>query len=157
MTFDIRKLAISQTADMPIKDVDGEIVTDEKGKEISITFFSPGSREHVKARTELQEEVMREIEEEKDSKKTTKAKAKSKPEGDESEEVDAATKRTAKFLARITKSLNGFDYPGGPEALFLDPSLGHITEDADRFVMKRGNFKPNSATDSSNSSVTKPG
>lgn len=156
MTFDIRKIAIGQTADMPVKDVDGEIVTDEKGKELSITFFSPGSREHVKARAELQEDVMREIEEEKEAKKAAKSKGKQKAV-EVVEEVDPATARTAKFLARITKSLNGFDYPGGPEALYLDPTLGHITEDADKFVMKRGNFKPSSASGSLNSSDTQPG
>lgn len=155
--FDIRKIAIGLTADMPVRDVDGEIVTDDKGKELSITYFSPGSKEHAKAKAQIQEEVVKELEAEKEAEKAAKGKSKSKVEKASEDETPVANRRTAKFLAQITKSLNGFDYPGGAEAMYLDPTLGHIVEDADKFVMKRGNFKPNSAPGSSNSSDTQPG
>lgn len=154
--FDIRKIAIGLTGDMPVRDVDGEVVKDEKNKPLSITFYSPGSKEHAKARVKLQNDLREEMEAE-EAKAAKSSKLSAKKLVPEEDEPDRATLRTAQFLADITVSLNGFDYPGGPKALYLDATLGHIVEDADKFVMKRGNFKPNSVVASSSSSDTQPG
>lgn len=162
--FDIRKIAIDLTADMPVRDVDGEVVKGDDGKELSITLYGPGSKEFVRARIELQAELMAAMAEaQADTKTPAKGKGKSKKEKtvdvEEVEEVDteSSPRRTAEFLAKITKSFNGFDYPGGPKAMYMDATLGHIAEDADKFAGKRGNFKPKSAAGSSSTSGTSPG
>lgn len=157
--FDIRKIAIGATGKMPVKDVDGNPVLDEKKKPLTITFFGPGSREFVRAKAQIQNEVMEEMQaEEEAAKEAEKAKKKGgKPAEKPEVDLEAAHKRTAKLLARITVSLDGFDYPGGPEALYLDTTLGHIAEDANSWVVKRGNFKQSSASGSASTSDTQPG
>lgn len=157
--FDIRKIAIGATGKMPVKDVDGNPVVDQKGKPITITFFGPGSREFVRAKAEIQNEVMEEIQAEADAAKEAEKNKKkgSKPAAAAEVDLEAAHKRTAKLLAKITVSLDGFEYPGGPEALYLDPTLGHIAEDANSWVVKRGNFKQTSASGSESTSDTQPG
>lgn len=157
--FDIRKIAIGATAKMPVCDVDGNPMMADNGEPVTITFYGPGSREFVRAKAEIQNEVMEEMqaaaEATKEAEKNKKkgGKAEQKPEID----LEAAGRRTAKLLAKVTASLDNFDYPGGPEALFNDPTLGHITEDANTFVVKRGNFKQSSASGSVSTSDTQPG
>jgi hypothetical protein len=144
MTFDIRKLATSQTAIMPIRDVDGNIQYGDDGKDPGIEFYAPGTKEYMRARHELTEKRRKQA-----SQSLRGKEVKSSPEDDLLD--------TAEFLAKITKRLVNFDFPGGPKALYLDPDLGHITEDGDKFVGERGNFKPNSPKGSSNTSATQPG
>lgn len=149
--FDIRKIAIGLTADMPVCDVDGNVVVDENGKELSITFHSPGSKEFIKARAQLRQELAEEFaREEANSKKKVK-------KSFTDEELDRANLRTIDYVSKLVVSLNGFDYPGGPKAMFSDPTLGHILQDADNFLADRGNFKQSSASGSLNSSGTQPG
>lgn len=157
--FDIRKIAIGATGKMPVRDVDGNPVLDEKKNPLTITFYGPGSREQVRAKAEIQNEIMAEMEAEaeaaKEAEKNKKKGGKPAPKPDI--DLEAAHKRTAKLLAKLTVSLDGFEYPGGPEAMYLDPTLGHITEDANSWVVKRGNFKPSSASSSASTSDTQPG
>lgn len=133
MTFDIRSIAINQTATMPVRDVDGNVQTDADGNEISITFYGPGSRQFMAAKHELETAAREKYAK---AKKTANGVAKTDPED--------LSRKIADFLAAVTVSLNGFDYPGGPRALYMDPELGHIANEADLFVSERGNFKKNS-------------
>lgn len=157
--FDIRKIAIGATGKMPVLDVDGNPVLDEKKKPLTITFFGPGSREFVRAKAEIQNEVMEEIQAEADAAKEAEKNKKKggKPEPKPEVDLESAHRRTAKLLAKVTVSLDGFEYPGGPEALYMDPTLGHITEAANSWVVNRGNFKPSSASSSASTSDTQPG
>lgn len=159
MSFDIRKIAISATGKMQVRDVDGNPVVDDHGNPLTITFFGPGSREFVRAKAEIQNEVMEEMQAEAEAAKEAEKNKKkgAKPEPKPEIDLEAAHRRTAKLLAKVTASLDFFDYPGGPEALFNDPAFGHITEDANSWVVNRGNFKQSSASSSANTSDTQPG
>lgn len=132
MTFDIRSLAIASTANMPVTDVEGNVQKNAEGQELSITFYSPGTKEYLRAAHRRQE-------------KRSKA-AVAMMQGKEAKTTpEDEINDTADFLAEITVSLNGFDYSGGPKALFRDIEIGHIAEDADKFVKDRANFKRSSA------------
>lgn len=159
MSFDIRKIAIGATGKMPVRDVEGNPVFDDEGNPLTITFYGPGSLVWVRAKAETQNEVMEEMQAEAEAAKEAEKNKKKggKPEPKPEIDLEAAHRRTAKLLARVTVSLDNFDYPGGPEALFNDPAFGHITEDANSWVVKRGNFKQSSASSSASTSDTQPG
>lgn len=139
MTFDIRKLAISATAIMPVRDAAGVEQFDENGQPIGIEFYGPGTLQFVRAKHDLVEKRRKQI-----------GKNAERDAGDD-------IKDAAEFLTKVTKRLVNFDFPGGARALYEDMTLGHIAEEADQFVGKRGNFKPSSPTDSPNTSDTSHG
>lgn len=152
--YDIRRIAIEPTAKMKVRDASGEIVKDEKGNELTITFYGPGSKEFVRAQAELMAQVRAEMQAEQEAKEEAARKGQVyAPAVDE----EQSTKRRADFLAKITASLDGFTYPGGPAAMYADITLGHLADDGDKFVGKRGNFKKSLPAGSSNSSDTQPG
>lgn len=142
--FDIKSLAIASTGTMPIRDVDGEIQYNDKGEELSITFHSPGTREFAQAKHEHEEKLGARL-------------LRMQGGKGEKSDPDQDLKSIATFLAKVTVSLNGFKYDGGPKALYEDRELGHITEAANKFLGERGNFKRKSGNDSSNTSATLPG
>lgn len=141
--FDIKKLAIASTGTMPICDVDGNPQFDDKGNALSITFHSPGTREFAQAKHDHEESL---------SKRLMKMQG-----GRDKTDPDQELKNISSFLTRCTVSLNNFTYEGGPKALYEDRSLGHIAQDANKYLGERGNFKLNSASVLSNTSDTQPG
>lgn len=145
--FNIKKLAIASEADMPVTDPTGAAVFDDEKRPLSITFMSPGTREFQKAKHKF-DELVNEM-------NMTRLKGNKVEEGEHE-------KARAEFFAAVTKSFNNFDYEGrgGYEAYktaYLDPEIGHITEDANKFLGDRGNFFKGFKTTSSNTSDTSHG
>ena len=141
--FDINKLAIKDSADWH--------VTDAKGKPqfngetpITITIHSPGTKKAAQAQFAKQ------------SKSTDRLTAAigGKTEA-RTEEQDRQER--ADFLAEVTASLNGFNFPGGAVELYKHPKLRFIADGVEKFYNDMGNFAPDSASNVSNTSGTQPG
>ncbi|MEH3087725.1 MAG: hypothetical protein PGN26_14595 [Xylophilus ampelinus] len=137
--FNLRALAIAATGKMPIRDAVGEVQKDEAGNPLTITFHSPGSKAFQKAKHAAEQR----------NNDRVMARMQGKSEAKLSAEDKAAER--AEFLAACTISIDGADLDGqsGHEAfkaLYSDLELGHIADDADKFLADRGNFKQGSAT-----------
>ena len=150
MTFNIKKLAIASTADMPVRDASGEIQADDAGNKLSITLHSPGTKQYQKAKHAAEERNSTRVFGRMQGKTETKPSA------------DDKVNERAEFLAACTVSFNGFGSGGlnGFELfkhVYSDIEIGHIAEEAEKFLGDRGNFKAGSATSSLSMSVTQPG
>jgi hypothetical protein len=76
--------------------------------------------------------------------------------------ADADVKDLAVFLAAITISFDGFEYEGMRgnaqfRAAYEDIEIGHVAEGLNKFAGDRGNYLPEQATTSSDSSASQPG
>jgi len=76
--------------------------------------------------------------------------------------ADADTEDLAVFLAAITISFDGFDYEGKVgnaafRAAYKDLEIGHIAAGLNKFAGDRGNYLPEQATTSTDSSASQPG
>lgn len=143
MTFDINKLAIKDSADWHVTDAKGDPQYDGETP-ITITVASPGTKKAAKAQFKRDE--------------ARSARAVGLMSGKTSKRTeDDELKERAQFLADITESLNGFQYPGDAKALYLNLPLGHIADGVEKFFSDRGNFSADSVSNASNTSVTQRG
>lgn len=142
--FDLSKLEITDSAEYHVTDAKGDPQYDDAGNPITITVTSPGTKEAVRAqfkRDQLRSaRVLGEM-----AGKTSKRTA------------EDEAKERAEFLAEMAGKCNGFEYPGGARAMYMNPKLGHITEGVEKFFNDRGNFAPGSSTGSSSTSASQPG
>lgn len=151
MKFDIRTLAIGDTADYHVTDAAGNpqygdhaTDLDDKGNPVKvpvlITVISPGTKKGAAAefkRNEARSARMVGTMAGKTSKRTD----------------DDEIKERAAFLAEITAGMN-FDFQGGPFALYKELPLGHIADGVEKFYNDRGNFIVVSTTPSPSTSDT---
>lgn len=133
MTFDLRTLSIGQTANMPVRDAAGEPQFDADGQPITITLYGPGTKQYQRAKHAAEE------------RQNARTLARMQGKGDK-QTADEKLQERAEFLASVTVSINGASVgdKAGHEAfkaLYADITLGHITDDADKFLADRGNFK----------------
>lgn len=147
--FNIKKLAILAVANMIVRDAAGNTVQDEAGNDCSITFHSPGTKTYQKALHAFNE------------KKSGGLSAIMKGQSDKKDPAQD-TLDLADFLAAVTVSFNNFDYEGkvghaAYRAAYADIEIGHVADDANKFLGNRGNFLPPAATDSPEQSGTQPG
>ena len=131
--FNLKKLAIAATADMIVRDAAGEAQLDDAGLPLSITMHSPGTKAYQKAKHASEERNNNRV----FSRMQGKAESKQTAE-------DKIAER-AEFLASVTISFNNFGYEDkrGYEmfkAAYGDIEIGHIADDADKFLGDRGNF-----------------
>ena len=141
--FDLNKLEIQDSAKYHVTDAKGDPQY-EGETPITITIASPGTKKAAKAvfkRDEARSARVLGSMAGKTSKRT---------------EIDEAKER-ADFLVDITESLDGFEYPGGARAIYMNPKLGHIAEGVEKLFNDRGNFSADSAINSSNTSAMLPG
>lgn len=141
--FDILALAIADTAKWHVTDAAGnpQYLDREQTQPVTITVISPGTKKAAAAefkRNEARSARLIGGMAGKTSKRT---------------EVDEINER-AQFLADITVSLDGFDFPGGAKALYQNLPLGHIADGVEKFFGDRGNFMPASPVASPNTSDT---
>lgn len=142
--FDIKKLAIQDSAQYTVTDAAGDPQYDEQDNPITITVASPGTKKAVRAQFKRDEARSARVIGQMGGKTSKRT------------ENDDLAER-ADFLAAVTESLDGFDFPGGPRALYMDPTLGHIADGVEKFYNDRGNFSAKSPTNSSNTSDTQLG
>ncbi|OGB26191.1 MAG: hypothetical protein A3I66_00630 [Burkholderiales bacterium RIFCSPLOWO2_02_FULL_57_36] len=148
--FNIKKLAILATAVMTVRNAAGEPQLDEAGAPLTIALYGPGSKPYQAAKHKAEE------------RNSTRAFARmqGKAEGKQSEAEKRAER--AEFLAACTVAFNGFGLDGlaGYElykAVYADIEIGHIAEDAEKFLGERANFLPLPANSSPSTSATQPG
>lgn len=137
MTFNLKSLAIAPTADMPLRDASGEPQYDGTTP-LTITLYGPGSKEHQKAKHA------------KEKKHNERLFSRMQGKSDGMQSAEEANAERADFLAACTKSFNGFAVEGktGFEAfksIYADIEIGHIADDADKYIGERANFKKPSA------------
>ena len=133
MTFDLRTLSIGETANMPVRDATGEPQFDADNQPITITLYGPGTKKFQRAKHALEE------------RQNARTVARMQNKG-EKQSADDKNQERAEFLASVTVSINGAsvgDKVGHEafKALYADITLGHIADDADKFLADRGNFK----------------
>lgn len=141
--FDINALEIQDSGKYHVTDAKGDPQY-EGDKPITITLASPGTKKAVKASFK------------RDENRSARVLGSMAGKTSKRTEVDEMKER-AEFLADITESLDGFDYPGGARALYMNPKLGHITDGVEKFFNDRGNFSADLPTSSSSMSATQPG
>lgn len=137
--FDINSLQVNDTAKYPVVDAKGnpQYADKEQTIPITITVAGPGSKKGTAAqfkRDQLRSARMIGGISGKTSRRT--------PLDEQKERAD--------FLAEITESLDGFDYPGGAHALYMNPKLGFNAEGVEKFYGEWGNFGGDSPIASSN-------
>ena len=131
--FNIKTLAIALTADMPVRNAAGEAQFDETGAPLTITLHSPGSKPYQQAKHAA--EVCN----------NNRVFARMQGTGDEKQSADDKLAEQAKFLAACTTSFNGFGIEGLAgyvlfKTVYSDIEIGHIAEDASKFLASRANF-----------------
>jgi hypothetical protein len=144
--FNIHTLAITDSAKWHVTDAAGnpQYLDAEQTQPVTITVISPGTKKAAAAefkRNEARSARLIGGMAGKTSKRT---------------EVDEINER-AQFLADITVSLDGFEFVGGPKALYQNLPLGHIADGVEKFFNDRGNFIGSSVPTSPNTSGMLPG
>ena len=141
--FDIKQLEIKDTHDVPVTNAKGEAQFDGETP-LTITIYSPGTKVAAQAQFEQQ------------TKATDRLTAAIGGKSENQTEAESR-KENAEFLAKITKSLNGFSYEGGPTALYANPKLRFIAASVRKAFDDVGNFAPDSVSNVSSMQVTQPG
>lgn len=134
--FDISAKAVVETADIALIDpATGEALLGAEGQPCSVTVYGPGSRQFAAAQSIASNKAVKRLQ--------AKGKTDTTPEED-----DASR---AAFLSAITVSFNAFDYKGLHQeretfrALYLDRSLGWITDQVNRGAGDWANFSKGSS------------
>ena len=145
----LKSLAILPVGKYEVPDAKGEVQYNEDGTPWTITHHSPGTKVFqaaLHAFTEKKSGGLSALLNGKDSKRA----------------ADADAEDLAVFLAAITISFDGFDYEGMSgnaafRAAYKDMEIGHIAAGLNKFAGDRGNYLPEQATTSNNSSASQPG
>ena len=131
--FQIKTLAIAALSTMPVRDAAGEPQLDAAGQPITITLYGPGSKQHQKAKHAAEE------------RNNNRAFSRMQGKADAKLTAVEKTAENAEFLAACTVSFNGFgsdDLTGHElfKAVYSDIEIGHIADDAMKFIAERANF-----------------
>lgn len=131
--FDIKSLAIAATAAMTVRTAAGETQLDAAGNPLTITLYGPGSKPFQKAKHAAED------------RNNTRVLSRMQGKVDGKLSADEKGAENAEFLAACTVSFNGFgcgDLTGHDlfKAVYADIEIGHIAEDANKFLGERANF-----------------
>lgn len=126
--FDISLFETIDTARLTVLNPKGdELVVN--GEPVTIDLYGPGSKQFVNAKYKLEN--------------ATQARSIAMLRGKTSKNAAEETRQMqAEFYAAITASLNNFPIDGGALALYLNPKLGYITEQVEKFIGDTENFMP---------------
>jgi len=146
----LKSLAILPVGKYPVTDAAGTVQYQEDGTTpMTITHHSPGTKTYQAALHAFK------------AKQSGGLAALMKGKEDKSD-PEAEARDLAVFLAAVTISFDGFDYEGLRgnamfRAAYEDVSIGHIAEGMNQYMGKRGNYLPEQATTSNDSSASQPG
>jgi hypothetical protein len=145
----LKSLAILPTGKYPVTDAKGAVQYQEDGTPWTITHHSPG--------TKIFQSALHDFTTKKNGGLSALFSGK-----DNKRDSDADNEDLAVFLAAITISFDGFDYEGmrgnaGFRAAYKDLEIGHIPAGFNKYAGDRGNYLPEQATTSSDSSASQPG
>jgi hypothetical protein len=132
-SFNILSLAIASTADMTVRNASGDTQYDDAGAPLTITLYSPGTKQVQKARHAAEE------------RNNTRVFGRMQGKSDAKQSAEDKANETAEFLAACTVSFNGFGVDGlsGFElfkSVYANIEIGNIAEDSQKFLNERGNF-----------------
>ncbi len=140
--MDITTQRAAPTAPLHLKGIDGQLLYSggDTSKPVRIHFYSPGSKQQGAAEARATQRALKRLEDND---------GKPNPPTPEVRRAEAA-----EDLAAATHSFENLTYPPAGdaqgielfEALYRDPELGFIANQAARFLSNWGNFKPGSAT-----------
>lgn len=139
--FDITSTKVSEKATLYLTDAEEAPLIGDGNKQCAIVLYGPGSKAYAAA----------------DAKKNNKVMTRLKKKGNADMSPEEQRAQQADFLAALTVEFQNFNYPlpseeGGtipapdPRALYMDRSLGFITDQVQAFVGDWGNFSGKSAT-----------
>lgn len=146
----LKSLAISPTGKFPVTDAAGRAQYQEDGvTPLTITHHSPG--------TKVFQNALHEFNKRKSGGLSALLNGK-----EQKDDPEADTRDLAVFLAAITISFDGFDYEGRVgnaafRAAYEDLEIGHVAAGLNKFAGDRGNYLPEQAKTSNNSSASLPG
>lgn len=146
----LKSLAILPVGKYEVTDAKGNVQYQEDGKTPwTITHHSPGTKTYQAALHDF------------NAKKSGGLAALFKGK-EEKRDAGADARDLAVFLAAITISFDGFDYEGKTgnaqfRAAYEDIEIGHIADGLNKFAGDRGNYLPEQATTSNDSSASLPG
>lgn len=150
--MDIKKFAVSPTSRLHLRDAAGELMYAEDAngnqdlsKPMAVNLYGPGSKEYVKAQTEMNNRIVARLQ----KKKT-----------DQTPEQTVADK--AKFLAGCTESWENVEcdaLTGNPLsiAVYSSSEIGFIAEQVGTHIGEWGNFSKPSTKTSASTSAKAPG
>lgn len=133
--FDITSKAVNESARIELKDADGSPLLDDKGEQLAVTVYGPGSKVWQQATSEMNRK---------------RAERMRKNGGKIEAALDNAKPDQVDFLVRCTISFDGWSYPGaeGPEmfrAAYADDRIGFIRDHVFGEVNDWGAFTKGSA------------
>ncbi|MEH3121079.1 MAG: hypothetical protein PGN16_03720 [Sphingomonas phyllosphaerae] len=145
--MDMTTQRAAQTAPLHLRGLDGQLLYDtgadgkpDMDKPVRIHFYSPGSKQQAAAEHRATERALKRARDN-DGQPTPAT-------------PEVRRNETAEDIAAVTARFENLTYPPAGEAqgeelfkaLYNDVDLGHIVNQAVRFVSSWGNFKPASAT-----------
>lgn len=135
MSFDISKLAASETTDVHLRDPGTDELLFNGDQPISVTVYGPGSKPYAKARSAAENRAI----------------DKFKRKGKTDQTPDEKLENTVAFLSACTVSLNNFDYKGATDAaaikaMYGDRTIGWINDQVDKAMGDWANFTKPSET-----------
>jgi hypothetical protein len=138
MMLDITTKKVVETALIPLTDAEEAPLMGEGDKQCSIEVHGPGSAAYARA----------------EAKKNNRTIDRLKKKGKATASAEEQRGDQADFLADITIAFHGFTYPPAGEAtgrdlfraLYMDRSVGFITDQVQSFVGDWGNFTGKSST-----------
>lgn len=129
--MDIKKFAVEPTARLHLRNAAEQLMyaDEDMSKPIALELYGPGSAKFAKAQAEQSNRMLE------------KFKSKGKP----SQTAEQKAQENAEFLADCTGGTENIEYDNlsGQAmlmALYADPSLGFIAEQAAKFISDWGNF-----------------
>jgi len=133
--MDIKKFSVEPTARLPLLGSDDEPLLNEKGKELAIVFFGPGSKQYAKAQAVQNNGIVDRL----------------KKKGKTDQTAEQKLAETSQFLADVTSEFENIDYDDLKDkalfkAVYSDLSLGFISDQASKFLGDWSNFKPPSVS-----------
>jgi hypothetical protein len=140
--FDITKKRATETATIKLKNADGSSMKDDKGEVLTATVYGPGSKPWQDGQTELSRKRTERIKE---------------ADGNITAAVDGGAEDQNEFLADMTISFNGWEYPHPDKAgkwpaaremfiaCYSDKQLGYIRDQIWGEVHSWGSFTKGSA------------
>lgn len=134
--MDVSKLKVTPTAAMHLKSAAGAPLF-EDGKPVRILFYGPASRQFAELETK---QTARSVARHNDNEGKLTARS---AEERRKEAVEDLADLTVGFENLSSGELTGRDLH---EAVYADPALGFIIEQANKFINNWGNFSGGSAT-----------
>jgi hypothetical protein len=129
--FDIASLEVAETGTLDVLDVKQEPLLGIGGKPVSIELYGPGSQQYVRAKAKTEAAIQ--------------TRAMAAVRGKVAKDAATENRRlVAEQLAACTKAIHNL--PGDALAIYSNPKLGYITEQAEKFVQDWANFPSASTT-----------